>query len=313
MRAAATALAVLLVAATARAEEGPTGHYVPGAVADFIDAVPSKATIVVRAHVLRYAGDGGAQAMPIAGLTVTNVRETRWVFGVTAAVRPKYNLTPKLGWAASITVPLVHVSLSGDVAQLGGGTIARGESITGIGDLFVAPMMLLYSITSDLSASARLGLYMPTGRYQTGRLSNTGKNYFTLEPLLGLEYFGEHNGIEVALHGGLDFNTMNKSTQYHTGMQAHVDATLAWHFQLGRGQVGAGGSGYWYRQLSADSGDGATLGSFEARALGAGPVVSYVFRVRKIAAAMDLRWTRDFGVRNRLDGDLWFFKAVAAL
>jgi hypothetical protein len=312
MKAVVAALALTSLATVARAEEGPTGHYVPGGVSDFIDAVPSKATIVVRFHTLRYEGNGGALAMPIAGLTVTNVRETRWAFGVTAAVRPNYTLTPRLGWAASITVPLVHVAVSGDVAQQGGGTIARGESITGIGDLFVAPLMLLYSLTPELSASGRVGLYMPTGRYQTGRISNTGKNYFTLQPLLGLEYFGEHNGIEAALHGGLDFNTMNKSTQYQTGIQAHVDATLAWHFQLGRGQVGVGGSGYWYRQIEADSGVGATLGSFEARSLGAGPVASYLFRVRKIAVAMDLRWTRDFGVRNRLDGDLWLFKAAAA-
>jgi hypothetical protein len=173
--------------------------------------------------------------------------------------------------------------------------------------------MLLYEITPELSASGRLGMYIPTGRYQTGRLANTGKNYFTFEPILGLEYFGWRNGVEAALHAGIDLNTMNRSTQYQTGMQAHVDATLAWHLPIGRGLVGAGGSGYWYRQLSADSGTGATLGSFKARALGAGPVVSYLFRAGKVAVAIDLRWTHDFSVENRLDGDLWFIKAVAAL
>lgn len=302
-----------LAAATAHAEEGPTGHYVQGAVSDFIDAVPNKGTIMMRVQILRYEGSGGARAMPIAGLTATNVRETRWGFGITAAVRPSYNLTAKLGWAASLTIPIVQASIYGEVLQPGGGSIPRQEDTGGLGDLFVAPLMLLYEITPELSASGRLGMYIPTGRYQTGRLANTGKNYFTFEPTVGLEYFGWRNGVEATAHAGIDLNTMNRSTQYQTGVQGHVDATLAWHLPIGRGQVGAGGSGYWYRQLSGDSGQGAVLGSFEARSLGAGPVVSYVFRAGKVAVAVDLRWMHDFAVENRLDGDLWFLKAVAAL
>lgn len=320
MRAARTAAALLLAASAtlaagaARAEEGPTGHYMPGSVADFIDAVPAKGTVMLRTHALRYSGVSGAGALPIAGLTATNVRETRWGFGITGVVRPSYNLTEKLGWAASLTIPIVQVSISGDVTQPGGlGPIAREENTGGLGDLYVAPLMLLYEITPELSASGRVGMYIPTGRYQTGRLANTGKNYFTFEPIVGLEYFGWRNGIEAALHAGMDLNTMNRSTQYQTGIQAHVDATLAWHVPVGRAQVGVGASGYWYRQLSADSGTGATLGSFKARALGAGPVVSYLFRAGKVALAIDLRWTHDFSVENRLDGDLWFLKAVAAL
>ena len=90
----------------------------------------------------------------------------------------------------------------------------------------------------------------------------------------GLMYFGQENGIEASLFAGIDFNTENDATNYQSGTQFHLDGTLAQHFPLFGGLAGVGANGYWYEQVTGDSGAGATFGSFKARTAGLGPALS---------------------------------------
>ena len=92
--------------------------------------------------------------------------------------------------------------------------------------------------------------YAPTGDYEVGRLANTGKNFWTIEPTLGLMYFGQKNGIEASVFFGADFNTENPDTDYKSGTQLHVDGTLAQHFPLFGGLAGVGVNGFWYEQVT---------------------------------------------------------------
>lgn len=303
--------AALTLAGAAQAEEGPTGHAMAGSVTDFIDGVPPKGALVLRANVLRYSGSNDVAPMPIAGMTTSDVRATFWVLALTVAFRPTYDVAKRLGWATSITVPIVSLSVHANV-QLPGGLIPRAQSTTGFGDVVVTPLIFVYTFTPALSANARLAVYVPTGRYQTDRIANTGKNFWTIEPLLGVTYYDQANGLEAAIHGAVDVNTKNKSTEYQSGTQLHAAATLAWHFSLWNGTFGLGGTGTWYQQVSADSGMGATLGANEARALGAGPVISYITSVRAFPLAFDLKWLHDFAVQNHLEGQHWFLKAAAS-
>lgn len=64
----------------------------------------------------------------------------------------------------------------------------------------------------NLNLNFRTGIYAPTGDYEVGRLANTGKNFWTFEPTLGLMYFGLNNGIEASVFVGADFNTENPAT-----------------------------------------------------------------------------------------------------
>lgn len=310
MRAVVPLAIALALGGAARAEEGPTGHYLAGTVADFIDAVPPKGTVVLRASVLRYSGSNTVEPMPIAGLTTSDVRATLWMYALSATLRPNYDLANNLAWAASITIPIVSLAVDANL-HLPGGVIPRSQDTTGFGDVLVTPLIFNYSFTPTLSANARVALYVPTGRYQTDRIANTGKNFWTIEPILGVAYFGKETGLEATIYGGLDVNTKNKSTEYQTGTIVHGDATLALHVSLKSGVYGLGGTGFWYQQVSADSGLGATLGANEARAGGAGPVISYVTRVRAFPVAFDLKWMHDFAVQRRLDGQHWFLKAAA--
>jgi hypothetical protein len=185
------------------------------------------------------------------------------------------------------------------------------SSVNGLGDLVLMPLMLNYNVNSNLNVSFRTGIYAPTGDYEVGRLANTGKNFWTFEPTLGLMYFGVKNGIEASVFLGADFNTENPDTSYQSGTQFHVDGTVAQHFPLFGGLAGVGVTGFWYDQVTGDSGSGANFGDFEARTTGVGPVASYVFKVGKVDMIAEAKWLHELDTTKRLEGDTVWFKLVA--
>jgi hypothetical protein len=188
------------------------------------------------------------------------------------------------------------------------GMVKRGDSISGIGDIILMPVMLNQNFSDDFNINYRLGAYTPTGRYEVGRLANTGKNYWTLEPTVGFMYFGKKNGREASLFLGGDYNFENADTDYKTGVQLHADGTLAQHFPLWGGLAGVGVNGYWYEQVEGDNGSGVTLGDFKARTAGLGPVLSYASKIGDVDVIGELKWLHEMETRNRPEGDYVWFK-----
>jgi hypothetical protein len=310
-----TAAGLALFSGTAAAEEGGSGHYLPGAIASFIDGVPLTETFLARLNVIRYKGSIGAQQpLPIAGVTTLGVDASSWGYGLTILWRPPVELGERWSYAMSATIPYLSMDVSaGANATLPSGapgSIARSSSTNALGDIVLMPLMLNYNVNPDFNVNFRIGAYAPTGNYQVGRLANTGKNFWTIEPILGLMYFGQKNGIEASLFAGFDFNTENKDTHYKSGTQFHLDGTLAQHFPLSGGLAGVGVSAYYYKQLSGDSGSGATLGDFKGMSTGVGPVVSYVDKIGRHDTLVELKWLHEVETQNRLKGDIVWLKAV---
>jgi hypothetical protein len=96
-----------------------------------------------------------------------------------------------------MTAPYVNLDIEADVTD-GGTTVRRSDSISGIGDIVLMPVMLNQNLSPDFNINYRLGIYVPTGRYEPGRLANTGKNFWTIEPQVGFMSFGQKNGIEAS-------------------------------------------------------------------------------------------------------------------
>ncbi len=294
-----------------RAEEGGSGHYMPGSVSDFVDGVPAKPAFIARYNLLYYHGSVSANVpIPIGGQTTLGAEATSWAHGLTLAWRPPIDLGDRWSYAMSSTIPFVWMDVSANVTA-GPITGQRSSSINSIGDIVLMPLMLNYNINSNLNANFRVGVYAPSGDYEVGRLANTGKNFWTFEPTLGLMYFGMKNGREASMFLGADFNTENPDTHYRSGTQFHVDGTLAQHFPLFGGLAGVGVNGFWYDQITGDSGSGATLGDFKGRTTGLGPVLSYVFKVGKTDMIAELKWLHEVDTTKRLEGDIVWFKLVA--
>lgn len=299
----------MLAAIPALAEEGGSGHYLPGSIASFVDGTASAPTFVARVNGIYYDGSFGREPVPIAGVTAVNLEARSYAAGLTLLWRPPVEIAPKLSYAMSATIPYVWLDVTGTVTA-GTGKGKRSDSIDGIGDIVLMPLMLNYEFTKDLHGDFRLGVYAPTGDYEAGRLANTGKNFWTIEPTIGLLYFGQKNGIEASGYVGIDFNSENNDTNYQSGSQLHFDGTLAQHFPLAGGFAGVGASGFWYEQVTGDSGSGATFGNFEGRTIGAGPAISYVTKVGSVDIVSELKWLHEFDTQKRLEGDYIWLKVV---
>jgi hypothetical protein len=301
---------VILLANFSYAEEGGSGHYLPGSMASFMDGVPAEETTLVRLNFLNYQGKIAVnRPLAIAGLSTLGAEANSTALGLTALWRPPVDLGEKWSWAMSATLPYVWMDIEADVIT-GPGTVRRSDSVSGIGDIVLMPLMFNYQACDDLNINFRLGAYAPTGRYQVGRLANIGKNYWTIEPTVAWMYFGKKNGREASLFFGADYNRENPDTHYKTGTQLHADCTLAQHFPLWGGLLGIGINGYWYEQVKGDSGSGATFGDFKGRTAGLGPVVSYTSNLNGHDVIAEIKWLHEFETRNRLEGDYIWLKAI---
>lgn len=272
--------------------------------------MPQTETIIVRANIIHYHGSlGSTQRLPIAGQTTLGADASMWGVGLTALWRPPLNLGERWSYAMSATIPYLFMDVSVE-ATATPGSLAGSSNTNALGDIVLMPLMLNYSVNPDFNMNFRVGAYAPTGSYEVGRLANTGKNFWSIEPTLGLMYFGQKNGIEASAFVGSDFNTENKDTNYRSGTQFHVDGTLAQHFPWLGGLAGVGLSPYYYQQVAGDSGSGATLGDFKGQTVGVGPVISYISKIGAHDALAEIKWLHELESENRPKGDIVWFKAV---
>jgi hypothetical protein len=244
-------LCPLLLSSLAQAEEGGSGHYLPGSMASFMDGVSSEPTFIARINYINYDGSNSANRdIPIAGQTAANVRAKSNAVGFTMFWAPQWGLiNDNWNFAMSTTIPWLSMDVSADITEnlpVGPQKVRLSDKETGLGDIILMPLMFNYKASKDLNANFRLSVYAPTGSYKKRRLANTGKNFWTFEPAAAVIYLGQKNGIEASAFLGVDFNTENEDTDYKSGKQAHLDATLAQHFPLWGGLAGAGATGYIY-------------------------------------------------------------------
>jgi hypothetical protein len=298
----------ILVPLSACAEEGGSGHYMPGGMASFIDALPGKPGLAVANYFNFYDASAGiSKQLPFGGLVTAGIDATAYSDTVVALYQTPVKL---LGgyYAVGVAIPYVWVEVKGNVTT-GGGTLKVRDTANGIGDITLYPFMLGWTaLNGDLKYDARLGIYAPTGSYKKGRLANVGKNYWTFEPAVSLSYISSKIGLELSAFAGMDFNTENNKTDYRTGTQFHLDFTVAEHLPLFGGIIGVGANGFYYQQVSGDSGSGARLGDFKGYTLGIGPVLSYATKIWKKDIVAEVKWLPEMDVEKRLKGDIVWFK-----
>ncbi len=111
-------------------------------------------------------------------------------------------------------------------------------------------------------------------------------------------------GVDLSAAAGFMFNQTNTATNYKSGDEFHLEwaATkyLTKEFTIGL-------VGYYYQQLTPDSGTGARLGSFEGRVVALGGSIGYTFEVGKLPISTRLKIYREFAVQNRFEGTAGFF------
>ena len=289
------------------AGEGGTSHILPGANATLVDVLPTVPGWFVKPMYLNYSGSASAQVPTAAGIA-SNLDATANTFVLGGGYTFEQTVLGGAHYSFSAFLPYSWLNVSANV-QAPVGTVRRQSNVSGFGDLTVVPVMLAWK-NGDWQIDALLPIFAPTGNYQEGRLGNPGLNYWTFDPMVGVAYSDKQSGFNAMLHGGYAMNTENPDTNYQSGSLLHFDGAIQQILPAGSGFVTLGAEGFYFQQVTCDSGSGAVLGCFKGETAGLGPVLGYIQPLGKQSLAVEVKWLPELDTKNRLNGDYVWLKMV---
>ena len=184
----------------------------------------------------------------------------------------------------------------------------------GIGDMHLGPVVGFH-LSEKLHIATGVDFVLPTGSYDKDDIINLGNNYYTVQGVFALTHM-DPNGFNADVRLMYDYNFENKDTHYKSGEELHLDYTLGWG--LGNGWV-VGVGGHAYTQISddkcsfsdcRDAGLVEATGGNRGRTLSIGPAVQYASKDGWLFSA---KWQEETGVRNRAEGQTYWFKFTTPL
>jgi hypothetical protein len=198
-------------------------------------------------------------------------------------------------WAVHAFIPLAYQDVT---------VGSMSDDRFGLGDIIIDPIILGWHFP-NFHITAGLDIYIPTGNYDQTHLANTGRNYWTFEPVLGMTYLSD-GGFEISAKLMYDFNTENNDTNYQSGQEFHVDYTVGYH--IGK-QWAVGIGGYYYVQTTDDKDNGVTTANgSKGQVYAIGPQAQYNYK----NMSFTLKWQYEFEAKNKPEGDKFWFNFVYA-
>jgi hypothetical protein len=318
-------MAVLAAApSVALADESGTSFWLPGTYGSLAAApgTPGWAVAAVYYHTSVSAGADVAASREVQigrfnpTLNVT-LNANLHASADLAIVVPSYVFaTPVLGGQLAVQMGTILGTTSANVngtlmASLPPFGLVRTDSISdttvGFGDLYPLASLkwnmgvnnFMTYVTGDI----------PVGNYSSTSLSNLGLGHGAIDAGGGYTYFNPATGREFSAVAGVTYNFMNPTTQYQSGVDFHLDWGAS---QFLSKQFFIGLVGYAYQQLTADSGAGDRIGSFESRVFAAGPQLGYIFPVAGKQGFLGVKSYFEFGAKNRPEGwNTWLTFAIS--
>jgi hypothetical protein len=144
-------------------------------------------------------------------------------------------------------------------------------------------------------------LNVPIGYWEKGDVTNIGFNRWAADLMGAVTYLDMATGLELSGAAGFTFNGTNEDTDYKTGTEFHLEAAAMQHLSK---TFSVGLQGYFYQQVTGDSGAGAKfLGDFKGRVIALGPAMDFSFALGTTHVSGNLKYFHEFDVENRLEGD----------
>ncbi len=296
--AAVTLGAVVLVPVAAKADNGGIGFWLPGTMGS-LSAVPGQPGMSYTfqyIHLDAIAGGGKAlqnNANIVAGLHAT---ANAGVF------LPTYTFaTPVFGGQLTIgvaTVPgNIGVGINATLTGPRGNTIsgsAFDERVTWADIYYLGELKWNFGVNNFMTYVFG---NIPSGTYDSTRLANLSIGFVGVDAGVGYTYLNPKTGDEFSVVAGFSFNGTNKALDYRNGIDFHADWAAS-HF-IGK-TVHAGLVGYFYQQVTDDSGIGAKLGGNKGGAVGIGPQVGFFFPAMEgYTGYLNIRGYWDVATENR--------------
>lgn len=155
--------ALVATSRIAVAGEGGTSHIMPGANATLVDLPPTSPGGFFKPMYINYQGDASARVPTAAGV-VANLNADANTLVLGGGYGFEQTVLGGAHYAVAAFLPYTWLSISGNSAALGGVQIQN--SVSGIGDLTVVPVMLAWK-SGDWQYDFLLPVYAPTGSRQT--------------------------------------------------------------------------------------------------------------------------------------------------
>jgi hypothetical protein len=279
------------------ASEGGSSYYFPGAFATFGVAVPPDPGFQFVNQTLYYHGDvdkavlNGHVGLSLKATAIYNYFSGSYVPDATV-------LGGRLQVLAA--VPVGYVSTKAGISLAVPPYISHEESdhTFNIGDSLLSGALAWKM--GDFSFKVTEMAFVPTGAYSTNDLANLGRNYWGFDTSCAATWLSSKTGTEISVMPGIMFNTENNDTNYKTGNEFHLDYMvnqfLAKNFALGA-------QGYYYKQVTGDSGTGAFLGDFKGESYGFGPALLWMPAFDEGKLTLIGKWIFDSHHENRMKGN----------
>jgi hypothetical protein len=293
------ALVVLLPAPATQAAENGLGVYPLGYNSSMAGFLPPPGLYLRNDF---YAYQGTADKIPLSGRIEASLRG-RYIFNLVNATYVTPNKIFGANYAAAVIWGAVsNVFIKGKVEVANVISRSREGDRTGVSDLTFVPIILGWHL-GNFHIIAFNNIYVPVADYQSSRVLNTGLNRWAVEPMLSATWLHPKIGTEVSMSLGYTVNLRNYATKYQTGNELHLEWFAGQHFTK---WLAVGLAGYFYQQVTGDSGPGARLGAFMGQALAIGPCLTLNGKIGKRPIGANIRYYDELSVTNRLKGQSFF-------
>lgn len=287
------------------AAEGGFSNYLPGTYGDFAAAVEPATKWTIRNDVYYYNADGGRSVR--SGLLELDSEVDFLMNFLTVLYKPEIELF-STHYAFGVFIPLVYADIGADL-RINELIIRRNDDIFSIGDITLIPAIFFWNI-GNFHFSLAEYIITPTGTYDSDDLANAGLNYWTFDTNLAVTYLNTERGQDYSVNFGYIYNTENPDTDYQTGQEIHIDYMLN---QFLSDSFAVGIQGFYLKQITGDSGDGAILGDFKGEAAGIGPAVLWSTNISGFEITFIAKWLHEFHAENRLEGNHFFISFALGL
>ena len=290
---------ILFYFPTGFAAEGGYSNYIPGTYGDFAMALEPTDELTIRNDLYYYNADDKESVR--GGRIDLDAELTFLVNMTTLLYKPNIQL---LGgqYAFGALIPLMKNEIESSVTLRPNdlnSTSQETADASGLGDIVLVPWVIYWN-KGDLHTSWSQFVVAPTGDYDKADPINTSLNYWSFDTNVALTYLNPTTGWEISANLGYIYNTENSSTDYQSGAEIHVDYSINRYLSE---TLAIGLQGFYLEQISGDSGDGALLGNFEAKAAGIGPALLWSTQIADKDISFIAKWLHEFKADRRIEGD----------
>lgn len=302
------ALCAMLMPTAVMADEGGASVWLPGQFASFA-AVPDDPGFSLETifYFRKASATAGTTFSRGGGLLLGYNTTEQYLYLTPGYTFADPVLNGQLWLGVTFSAGRADTSVWGVLTGPRGNSFSAGASdtATGVSDLY--PMAMLKWQTGSHNVMSYVMGSAPVGAYDPNRWAGVGIGHWAIDWGMGYTYMPPSgmplSGFEFSVVAGLTYNFVNPTTRYQSGMDAHIDVATSWSFS---DAFYVGAAGYFFSQVSPDTGGSSLLGDFRSRVAGAGPQVGWSFQLGGLATDLNLRGYKEFAAQNRPEGwNVW--------